>query len=122
MRTEIDNVEILSLEVELYGEATNITEIDLGAVYLSCEGREYVLDVRQSYRTIEGGFTHIRCDLERDDDTFPVEHGYKYDLKGVDLLVGNVDASFYIASELPVEKISLFVRGGFTRAIDVVQE
>ena len=121
MRTEIDSVEILSLEVELYGEATNTTEIDLGALYLSCDGREYVLDVVQSYRTIEGGFTHVRCDLERDDDTFsPDEH--KYDLNMVDLLMGNVDASFYIASELPIEKITLFVRGGYTRAIEVVQE
>ncbi len=121
MRTEIDSVEILSLEIELYGEATNTTEIDLGALYLSCDGREYVLDVVQSYRTIEGGFTHIRCDLERDDDTFPPED-HKYDLKNVDLLVGNVDASFYISSELPIEGITLFVRGGFTRAIEVMQE
>ena len=87
MRTEIDNVEILSLEIELYGERTNTTEIDLGALYLSCEGREYILDVTQSYTTIEGGFTHIRCDLERDDDTFPPSE-HKYDLKNVDLLVG----------------------------------
>lgn len=121
MRTEIDNVEILSLEIELYGERSNTDEIDLGALYLSCDGREYILDVTQSYTTIEGGFTHIRCDLERDDDTFPPSE-HKYNLRGTDLLIRNVDASFYIASDLPVEKISFFVRGGFTRAIDVCQE
>jgi hypothetical protein len=121
MTTEIDGIEILSLEIELYGERTNTTEIDLGALYLSCEGREYVLDVVQSVTSIEGGFTHIRCDLERDDDTFPPSE-HKYDLNMLDLMLGNIDASFYIASELPIEKISLFVRGGFTRAIDVAEE
>ena len=121
MNTEIDGVEVLSLEIKLYGEASNTDEIDLGALYLSCDGRGYVLDVTQSYRRFEGGFTFIRCVLERDDDTFdPSEH--KYDLKDVDLMLGNVDASFYIASDLTIEFITLFVRGGFTRAIEVVQE
>ena len=121
MRTEIKGVEILSLEIELYGEATNTTEIDLGALYLSCEGREYLLDVVQSVRTFEGGFTHIRCDLERDDEIFPTEE-HKYDLTGVDLMVGSIEASFYIVSDLPIENITLFVRGGLTRAIDVTEE
>jgi hypothetical protein len=121
MKTEIDGIEVLSLEVELYGELSDTDEIDLGALYLSCDGREYILDVTQSYTTIEGGFTHIRCDLERDDDTFPPAD-HKYDLKGVDLMMGSIKANFYIASDLPIEKISFFVRGGFTRAIDVIQE
>ncbi len=40
----------------------------------------------------------------------------------MDLLIRDVEASFYIASELPIEKITFFVRGGFTRAIEVSEE
>lgn len=120
MDTKISGVDILSLVIELYGESNNTTEIDLGALYLSCEGRNYVLDVVQSYTTIEGGFTHIRCDLERDDDTFPEEE-YKYNLRGTDLLIGDVDATLHIESELPIENMTLYVRDGYTRAIDVCQ-
>ena len=119
MRTEIDKVEILSLEIELYGERNNTHDIDLGALTLKCKGREYILDVTQSYTTIDGGFTHIRCDLEKDEDTFP---DCKYDLNVIDLMLDDVDATFYIASDLPIENITLFVRQGTTRAIEVCQE
>ena len=121
MKTEIDNVEILSLEIELYGEADNTTEIDLGSLTLECDGRGYTLGVVQSYRTIEGGFTRIRCELERDDDTFPSDE-HKYDLTATDLF-GNPEATFYIVSDLPIEYITLFVRNnGCTRAIGVCEE
>jgi len=120
MKTEIDGVEILSLEVVLYGERSNTDEVDLGAVTLTHEGREYILDVTQSFTCTGDGFTQIECRLERDDDTFP---DCKYDLTAVDLMLGDVDATFYISSDLPVEEINLFVRqGDCTKAIDVVQE
>ena len=115
----IDGVEILSFETLLYGEREDEHEIDLGALYLSCEGREYVLDVCQSYSTVDKGFTTIKMDLERDEDTFPV-HEHKYDLTATDLYDSDLKASFYIRSDLNVETISLFVRhNGCTKAIDV---
>ena len=117
----IDGVEILALDVVLYGEITNTDKIDLGAVYLSNKGRKYVLDVTRSTTTIDGGFSTIRCELEKDEDTFPVEE-HLYDLTATDLGV-NPEATFYIASDLPIEHITLFVRrGDCTIAIDVTQE
>jgi hypothetical protein len=118
----IDGVEILSLEIELYGERTDEHEIDLGALYLSNEGREYVLDATQSYTTVEGGFTKIKVDLEVDFDTFP-KSDHPYDLTATDLFDNSLKASFYIASDLSVESISLFVKqDGCTKAIDVIQD
>lgn len=117
----IDGVEILALEVLLYGERKNTDEIDLGALTITNDGRKYVLDVTRSNTIIDGGFSTIRCWLERDEDTFPVEE-YQYDLTATDLR-NKPDATFYIVSDLPIEHITLFVRHkDCTIAIDVVQE
>ena len=118
---KIDDVEILSLDVVMYGERTNIHEIDLGSLTLKNNGRGYTLDAIRSITTIDGGFSTVSIELEKDVDTFP-ETETLYDLKTLDLLYG-VDATFYIASDLPIEHITLFVRyKGMTQAIEVVQE
>jgi len=68
---KIDNVEILGLTIVLYGETDNSPSVvDLGAVTIKREEREYILDVVQSYSTPKDGFTTIETDLERDDNTF----------------------------------------------------
>lgn len=116
---KIDGVTILGLEIELYGEKTQENEIDLGALTLRNEGREYILDAVKSYITTEGGFTTIEVELEKDEETFS---DCKYDLQGSDLENG-MDAEFYISSDLNVEYITLFVKSGdCTKAIDVKQE
>ena len=121
---KIDNVEILGLTVELYGETDNSPSVvDLGAVTIKREGREYILDVVQSYTTPKDGFTTIETDLERDDDTFDE---CPYDITAEDLMSDDLVAEFYIASELPVETLTLFVRfggeDGMTKAINVVED
>lgn len=116
---KIDGVEVLSLEIKLYGERENNTEIDLGGLTLSNNGREYILDVVQSFTTVEGGFTTIRCELERDNETFP---DCKYDLTATDLM-SYVKPVFYINSELEIENMTLFVKNGnMTKAINVIAD
>ena len=118
----IDGVEILSLDIVLVGEKD--VETDLGAVTISCEGREYILDVCQSYSTFENGLTTIETDLERDDEIF-VE--CPYNITAVDLMMSSdLKVEFYIATENEIESMALFVRfggvNGMTKVIDVVQE
>lgn len=121
----IDGVEILGVTVVLYGERTDDDEIDLGAVTISREGREYILDVCQSYTNIDGGFTTIETDLERDDETF---EDCPYDITAEDLMSDNLKVEFYIGGDFPhtVEHITLFVRfggeNGMTKAINVSED
>jgi len=60
---KIDNVEIISLTAVLYGERNDEHEIDLGSLTIKREGREYILDVVQSYTEVKDGFTTIETDL-----------------------------------------------------------
>jgi hypothetical protein len=117
----IDGVEILSLDIVLVGEKD--VETDLGAVTISCEGREYILDVCQSYSKFENGLTTIETDLERDDEVFGE---CPYDITAVDLMSSDLKVEFYIATENEIESMTLFVRfggvNGMTKAIDVIQE
>ena len=117
----IHNVEILSLNVVLVGKKDE--ETNLGAVTISREGREYILDVVQSYSTFEDGITNIETDLIRDDETFS---DCPYDITAVDLMSSDLKVEFYIETENEIESMTLFVRiggaHGMTKAIDVVHE
>ena len=116
---KIDGIQILGLEIKLYGERTQEDEIDLGALTLRKDEREYILDSVQSYTTTEGGFTTIEVDLEKDEELFP---DCKYDLTALDLFDG-VEGEFFISSDLNVEYITLFVKmGKTTKAIDIKQD
>ena len=114
------NVEILGLTVNLFGvRAEGDDTPDLGAIYLSRDGREYILDVYQSYTT-ESGDTEIDCDLEVDKDTF---EECAFDLTAEDLMSSDLKATFYIATELEIDSMTLFVKiGSMTKAIDLEQE
>jgi hypothetical protein len=121
---KIDNVEILGLTIVLYGETDNSPSVvDLGAVTIKREEREYILDVVQSYSTPKDGFTTIETDLERDDEIFDE---CPYDITAEDLMSNDLVVEFYIASEFPIENMTLFVRfggeNGMTKAINVVED
>jgi hypothetical protein len=119
--TFIDNVEILSLNIVLVGKIDE--ETDLGAVTISRDGREYILDVCQSYSTFEDGLTSIETDLERDDMIFD---DCPYDITAVDLMSNDLKVEFYISIENEIESMTLFVRfggvNGMTKAINVIKD
>lgn len=122
----IDGVEILGVTIKLYGELDRTTEhIDLGAVTIKRGDREYILDIVQSYTNVEGGFTTIETDLERDDDTFP---DCPYNITASDLMSNDVSVDVFIDGDFSqtIEHMTLFVRfnggKGMTKAIDVVSE
>jgi hypothetical protein len=117
---DMKDVEVLGLMINLFGvKAEGDDTPDLGAVTLSRDGREYILDVCQSYTT-EKGDTEIECDLEVDRDMF---EDCAFDLTMEDLYSSDLKATFYIATELEIDKMTLFVRsGGCTKAIDLEQD
>lgn len=99
---------------------------NLGAVTLSREGREYILDVCQSQTYGEpdcGEATEIICGLEVDKDIF---EECNYDLTQEDLLSDDLLALFFIDSEeeeFGVVSIKLeFEIDGERKSIDVQDE
>jgi hypothetical protein len=122
---KIDGVEILGVTVVLYGEIEENEHVDLGALTIKRGNREYILDVVQSYRKFEGGFTTIETDLEKDEDTFDE---CPYDITSEDLMSDDLDIEFFIDGDFSanIEYITLFVRfggeNGMTKAIDIQSE
>jgi hypothetical protein len=93
---------------------------DFGALTLECEGRNFILDVCQSYTNEES--TKIELDLEVDTDIFPVGTEYNYELTKEDLYSSKLTATLYIGSEYEVEPecMTFFIKSGeTTKAIDV---
>jgi len=103
-----------------------VTRPYLGAVTLSRDGREFILDVCQSYTYDDedcAGATIIQCDLEIDEDTFP---DCPFDLTIEDLLSDDVSAKFFIESDEEEFEISqmilMFNHEGEHKAIEVEEE
>lgn len=100
------NVVFLGIEMKFFGDHLN-SEMDFGSLTLTNEGRTYLLDVCQSYRNLEGGFTHIRMDLEEDRETLTDS---KYDLTQLDLHSNSIDANLFMETEELPEDGTLFVQ------------
>jgi hypothetical protein len=114
----IDDVEIISLDIVLVGEKD--VETDLGAVTISREGREYILDVIQSYSDFEDGLTNIETDLIRDDETFDE---CPYDITAEDLLSDDLKVEFYIATDNEIQSMQLLIKvGEELKTINVTEE
>jgi len=120
---KIDGVEILGVTVVLYGEIEENEHVDLGALTIKRGNREYILDVVQSYRKFEGGFTTIETDLEKDEDTFGE---CPYNITASDLMSNDLNIDFFIDGDFSanIEHITLFVKfpKGMVKAIDVQSE
>lgn len=87
MKYEIEGVNIHNLEVVIKGHPQR-HDVNLGALTLSVDGREFILDVVQTYsdetEDLEGNpILRISCDLEADDDVFDE---CPYDITKDDLL------------------------------------
>ena len=98
----------------------------LGALTLKREGREFILDVYESYQYDDddcAGATEIQCKLEIDEDTF---EDCPFDLTMEDLLSDDVSAEFWIDGEdedFEVESMFLFFEhNGEQKSIKVEEE
>jgi len=92
---------------------------DLGSLRLVSGNRNFVLDVVKSYTNEDE--TEIRCEVEIDTETFPINEENNYQLTATDLMFG-VNGTLYIGQEWEEEpqSITLFVKiGGMTKAIDL---
>ena len=118
----IDGVEILGLDVNLWGARNPDEDYDFGALTLSCDGREFILDVCQTYWDESSGDILINCKLEIDEDVFDE---CEYDLTATDLYSNNLKAEFYLGGTFSniVDHIELAVKhNGCTKIITVEQE
>lgn len=115
----IDGIQILSVELVIDGDHTD-TEMDLGAVTISNEDREYILDVVQVYRTFENGQTTIECKLTTTDEDIIFED-CPFNITATDLMVDDPKVKLYFACEESWEYCTLFVKGelGMVRALNV---
>ena len=116
---QILGVEFLSIRV-IFDCPVDRNLYDFGALTLECEGRNFILDVCQSYTNEES--TKIELDLEVDTDIFPVGTEYNYELTKEDLYSSKLTATLYIGSEYEVEPdyMTFFIKSGeTTKAIDV---
>ena len=113
------NTEFLSVEVQLDNFLDHNEFADFGSVNLCCEGREYSMDVCQSYWYDEKGATRIELKLVEDRD---VLDDCNYQLTDVDFHNPNLVADIYIGGEFDanVEYATLFIKQGeMTKAIDL---
>ena len=123
----IDDVAISHVTITLSKELESIAALDLGGVYLSCEGREYTLDITDSCWDIEDGFTEITCGVTTWDE-YGIFEDCKFDLTGEDLFSSSLKASVYVGDEDGVAEgeemtATLIVKsGGCTKAIDLTFE
>lgn len=119
----IDDVEILHVAITISKEV-KVTLLDLGSVTLSCEGREYILDISESCWDFEYGVTEITCGLKTFDDEDIFEE-CSFDLTGEDLFSSCLKGTIFVGDEEGVMEgedtaATLFVKlNGCTKAIDL---
>lgn len=118
----MSEVEFLGIEIVIDGNHLE-SEIDLGGVELSLNGRSYFQDIIQSHREFDNGQTTIRCDLMTDEDDLRdiFDEDCNFDLTPSDLHSKLDTATVYIASDPEPEHQTLFVRFNdkMTKAIDL---
>jgi hypothetical protein len=106
---------ILSVDI-MFSDDVEGHEIDLGALTLRKDGREFILDVVSS-RSIDN---LISCTVMKDIEVFPDN---KYDLELMDLLSDDLEAEMYVGSPIGIKEITAFVRvNGTTKAVVVRNE
>lgn len=107
----IKGVKIGNVEVVLQGEKDDKKDYDFGALTLSCDGREFILDVCQSYtdglEVTGDGTTRITLEVEVDEDIFDE---CPYDLTKDDLLSAehnDLVRELYIGGNFENEVVSI---------------
>jgi hypothetical protein len=105
----IKGINIHNLEVVIKGEYYQRNDVDLGALTLSVDGREFILDVVQTYsdEIEEDGTLRISCELEVDEEVFDE---CSYDITKDDLLDAehnDLVRTLYIGGEVEFEVVSI---------------
>lgn len=119
----IDDVEILHATITI-SKKIRVMLLDLGAVTLSCQGREYILDICESFWDFEDGVTEITCGLKTFDDEDIFEE-CSFDLTGEDIFSSCLKGTIFVGDEEGVTEgedmtATLFVKlNGCTKAIDL---
>jgi len=123
----IDTTTILAAEIRI-DDQVRVGEIDLGAVTLKKDDREFILDIVMSEWHRDHTGTTITCKLEQDKESFP---DCKYDLTSEDLRNG-LDTATIFAEQTDKSNITVasdeIIRtlwcksGSLTYAIDLKEE
>mgnify|MGYP003631218843 CR=1 FL=1 len=113
----LKNTKFLNVVVQLNRDLEEITEpLDYGSVHFECEGREYSLDVYNSYPDQDA----VTLTLIEDREVF---ENCNYQLNDSDFHNPNLTAEVYINSEEEdevIESVTLFIQQGFTtKAVDL---
>jgi len=94
-------------------------EVNIGSVNLACEGREYAIDVVQSYWYKEQGQEYIEIKLAEDREEL---NDCNYQLRDEDFHNPNLVGDIFIDGdfEANIEHATLFIKQGeMTKAIDL---
>ena len=103
---KIDNTQILYLQITLNNEHIDTNDWDVGALTLSNNGREFILDPYYTTFNFIDGILNLTVHLERDDETFP---DCDYDLTEEDLFDDNCNAEVFFRTEAEIIGMSLHV-------------
>ena len=117
-------VTINGLVIILDGFRDESKDYDFCSLTLACEGREYILDVCQTYTTDEVTTCRVECDLlmDKDTDTFT---DCPFDLRAEDLLNEDLTAKFYMGGDFEnkILEMNLYARyRGLNLTIDVTED
>lgn len=119
----IDDVAISHVTITISKEV-EVTLLDLGSVTLSCEGREYILDISDSCWDFENGFTEITCGLKTFDEDDIFEE-CKFDLTKDDLFSYSLNGTIFVGDDERITEgeemtATLIIKSGeCTKAIDL---
>jgi len=103
---KIKGVNVHNLEVVVKGDISR-HDVDLGALTLSVEDREFIFDVVQSYSEDTEDGIRISCDIEPDEETFDE---CPYNLTKEDLLDcehNNLERTLFVGGEEDFELVSI---------------
>lgn len=88
---------VLALEINLTGDYANSdVEVDLGAVTLTLDNKEFIFDIVESGMESDDASTTINCVLEIDNKTFP---DCEFDLQDLDLLSDKLKGTVYFNTD-----------------------
>ena len=116
-------IEFLNVSI-IIDEIIDIDEIDLGAITLTCDNREYIVDIVESDFTFINNQTIVKCKVTEDRELFSE---CKYDLLPEDFINSNLQATIYVGYDdelMETESQTLFIKfeGGLTKAINLILE
>lgn len=102
-------------------------DYELGSIKLDLDGRNYILDVINSFINdgIDEEHSIISCEVSKDLEVFPIDDENNYQLTADDLLSDNIKGSMYIGDDYDIvpESIILFLNvRGTLREINLIVE